>query len=252
MERRRHDGGPRRAGQHPLRAVRRRVHPHGGGGRRGRQPHRLPRHAQGVRGRRRQGHPHGAGRGRAAHRLPAGAGRGARLAGLPRAALPGRAPPGGAGHGRQARQRHRARRARLLDAAPLPEDLRGGPTHRGRRRGLRRDAARRGQPLPQPWLRLGGHGRVHVHPRHQGVLLPRAQPAPAGGAPGLREHHGREHAGHAAARGHGHPALERAGGARVLRGGQVVHRRDRPRLLQAQQRLPAPLHRGAHHGREPR
>ena len=65
---------------------------------------------------------------------------------------------------------------------------------------------------------IGGHRRVPVQSRStERLLLPRAQPAPAGRAPRDRGHHRRVAARDADPGGDGHPALQRAGGAQVLR-----------------------------------
>ena len=94
----------------------------------------------------------------------------------------------GDGQGR----RDRARRARLLGAAPQPEGDRGDAGAAAssrtcaRRCSTPRCALGRVGELP-----LGGHGRVRLRRRPRGVLLPRGEHAPAGRARRDRAGHGR-------------------------------------------------------------
>jgi len=73
----------------------------------------------------------GAGRGGRAARVQPGAGRGARLARLRHEAGARQPAPGGAAAGGRVRRRRLGLLARLLRAAPAPEDRRGGPRHQG-------------------------------------------------------------------------------------------------------------------------
>ena len=133
-----------------------------------------------------------------------GPGRGAggvrRRRGLRRAVRRGRPAHRGAGAGRRARHGVDARRARLLDPAPAPEDDRGDAGAGRRRRGCAPgccDAAARGGPRDR--LRRRGHRRVPGRAGRQAVLPGDEHPAP-GRAPGDRVRH-RARPGRAAARG---------------------------------------------------
>ncbi len=147
---------------------------------------------------------------------------------IPREAAPHRVP----GAGRQLRQRRLPRRARLLAAAPAPEDHRGiaGPGHH-------REAARRHDRAPGRRLHRGRlpqrrHPRIPVRGRQ--LLLHRDEHARAGRAPGHRARHGHRHRQDAAAdRGRRAPAVQ-AGGHRAARlGDGMPHQRRGPEDLRA-------------------
>jgi hypothetical protein len=128
-------------GRHPARRLRLGLPALDRPGRRGLQPHRLPRHAQGVVGRRGQGDPQGRLRRGGARRLRGRQGRGARLADLCDEAGAAVAPPRGAAARRRARERDVDLLARLLRPAPPPEDRGGGPRVQGPRGDAPRDGA---------------------------------------------------------------------------------------------------------------
>ena len=106
--------------------------------------------------------------------------------GVLRAATGERPPHRGADPRRRARHGLGARRARVLDPAPPPEDHRGGAVAGGRstscRAALCDAAAQRG---PRDRLRGRGHGRVPAR-RRRAVLLPGDEHPPPGRAPGHR------------------------------------------------------------------
>ena len=95
------------------------------------------------------------------------------------------------GAGRRAQERRVPVRARLLDAAPAPEDHRGGAG--ARRQRARADAHRRAlrRRLPQDRLSRRRHVRVPVRGRR--VLLHRDEHARPGRASGDRAHHRHRH-----------------------------------------------------------
>ncbi len=97
----------------------------------------------------------------------------------------GRAAHRGADRRRRPGQRRRARLPRLLGPAPAPEAHRGGAAARPRRRDDRGAPGLRHPPRRPRLLHGRRHGRVP--PLGRGLLLPRGEPAPAGGA---RHHRG--------------------------------------------------------------
>ncbi len=119
---------------------------------------------------------------------------------VPREPAPHRDP----GARRPAQERRLAGRARLLDAAPPPEDHRGsaGAGHRAQADRAHRRPLRRG--LPQDRLPRRGHLRVPVRERR--VLLHRDEHARAGRAPGDRDGDRHRHRAGADPRGRGREA----------------------------------------------
>ena len=195
--------------------------------RRGGAAHRISAARQGGRRRRRQGHARRARRRRARRGDPRRARRGGeRLRRRPadaRALSRAAAPHRGAGLRRRARRLRAPVRARMLGAAPLPEDHRGialalhrrGDARGDDRRGRARGAGRR--------LRECRHDRVHRR-RRRALLFHGDEHAPAGRASGDRTGHRPRSRRMAAARRVGRAAAARAG-------------RDPPA---------GPCHRGAH------
>ena len=167
-------------------------------------------------GRRRQGHAAGAGRRRAGRRDRRRPPRGPRLLRRRHAAGGAVGRPAAAhrdpGPGRRPRERGAPRRARVLTAAPAPEDHRGGavrPAGRGHARGHGRGGGPGG-----PLLRVRGRGHGGVHrPRRRPVvvLLHGDEHPPPGGASGDRAGHRPRPGGVAAAGGGGRAAAVRAG-----------------------------------------
>ena len=102
---------------------------------------------------------------------------------LPREAAPHRDP----GARRRAQERRLPGRARLLDAAPPPEDHRGGAGARARREAARAHRRALRRRLPQDRLPRRRHLRVPVRGRR--VLLHRDEHPHPGRAPGDRDDH---------------------------------------------------------------
>ena len=92
------------------------------------------------------------------------------------------------GAGRQARQRHLSRRARMLDPAPQPEGHRGGAVAAARRGDAQEDGRAGGRARQGGRLRLRRHGRVRRRPGPQ-LLFPGDEHAAAGRASGYRTGH---------------------------------------------------------------
>mmetsp|Transcript_29724 Transcript_29724/g.95551 ORF Transcript_29724/g.95551 Transcript_29724/m.95551 type:complete len:344 (-) Transcript_29724:2260-3291(-) len=225
----RHGGQPRLCGmqrQDPSGSVRPRVHPRRGRGQGGLQEDRVPHHAQGVLGRGREGHPHGAERGARRGALLAGERGGARVPHLRDAARAPVPPPGGAAAGGRARQRLRGALPRLLHPAPPPEDHRGGPLHRCQPRDPPRDGARCHRARQARRVRGRGYRGVPLRDREQGLLLPRAQPAPPGRAPGVGVDLRCQPPRVPAYDRHGHSPAPHARHPPPLREGRGRHRRD--------------------------
>ena len=150
--------------------------PRQGGGRRRRPRDARRARAGRARGGARGGGPRGGGGVRRRHGL---------LRALSRAAAPRRDPAAR----RHARNRARARRARLLGAAPPPEGARGVSLPRARSGAARGDERRRRRLREGDRLRERRHGRVHA--RRPRLLLPRAERPDPGRASGDRARHRR-------------------------------------------------------------
>ena len=92
------------------------------------------------------------------------------------------------GAGRQARQRHLSRRARVLDPAPQSEGDRGGAVAIARRGHAKKDGRAGGRAGQGGRLRQRRHRRVRRRPGQE-LLLPRNEHAAPGRASGDRTHH---------------------------------------------------------------
>ena len=153
---------------------------------------RLSDHDQGLGRWRRQGHAHRPQRRRGGGRLcPRALGGEILLRRRPRLhreihrrSAPYRDP----GAGRQARQRHPSRRARMLDPAPQSEGRGGGAEPAHRRGDAQADGRAGGRAGQGGRLRLGRHRGVRRR-AGQELLLPRNEHAAAGRAPGDRARH---------------------------------------------------------------
>ena len=193
----------------------------------GRRAGRLPGADQAVGRRWREGHARGAPGRRPRRRRGLGPARGARRV---RRRHPARRTPGhdspahrDPGAGRRARQRDPPRRARVLAAAPAPEDRRGGAVAAADAPAARGHGRRRLRGGPGLRLHRGGHRRVHRRGRLRGgwgrtrlVLHGDEHPA-AGRAPGHRGGHRARPRGAAAAGGGGGAAAADAGRRRPAR-----------------------------------
>ena len=147
---------------------------------------------QGLRRRRRQGHAHRAFRQRGRRGLRALEIRGEILVRrrphvhreVHRQSAPHRDP----GAGRQARQRHLSRRARMLDPAPQSEGDRGGAVAVARRGDAQKDGRAGGRAGQGRRLRQRRHRRVRRRPGQE-LLFPRDEHAAPGRASGDRTRH---------------------------------------------------------------
>ena len=188
---------------------------------RGSGARRLPAAGEGGRGRRRQGNARGARAGRARRVDPRRTRRGRKRVrrrppharALPRASAACR----GAGVRRRARQLPASLRARMLRAAPLPEDHRGIAVSVHRRPDARGHDCRGGTCRAGGRLRERRDDRVHRR-RGRRVLLHGDEHAPAGRASGHRGRHRARPGGMAAPRRRGRapaagPGLRSANGA---------------------------------------
>ncbi len=169
------EGGGRRQGVDRARPSRRHRRPRRGD--RDRRGDRLPGDDQGLRRRRRQGHAHrlyqGRGGGRLRPRQVGGEVLVRRRPRLHREIHHRSAPHRDPGAGRQARQRHLSRRARMLDPAPQSEGDRGGAVAAARRSDAQEDGRAGGRAGQSRRLQLRRHRRIRRRRRTRASISSR-------------------------------------------------------------------------------
>ena len=144
---------------------------------RDRRRDRLSGDDQGLRRRRRQGHAHRpfpqGGRGRLRPRALGGEILLRRRPGLRREIHRQSAPCRDSGAGRQARERHLSRRARMLDPAPQPEGDRGSALAAARRSNAQEDGRTGGRARQGGAIRFRRHGRIRRRARTEASISSR-------------------------------------------------------------------------------